>query len=304
MTPYQKRYLAPVVARMAEDMEIRNLSQATIDAYTYHVGKFGDFLKKKKLENVRPEDVRNYQLHLIKVRKVGFSSFNQAVCGLRFLYQVTLPKAWSVKMIPFGKRPRLLPVVLGADEVNELLACTHNLKHRTLFTTLYASGMRLSEATALQVSDIDSKRMQIKITCGKGNKQRLVPLSPRLLEALREYWTEYRPATFLFPGKTPDRPYAATSVQKAIKAVSKLAKINKNVTPHTLRHSYATGLMEAGVDMLTISRLLGHASFTTTMRYLHVRRPHLESTPSPLDWLPVRQIPPWNQPPNHGKSDD
>jgi len=304
MTPHQKRYLAPVVSRMAEDMTIRNLSQATIDAYTYHVGKFGAFLDDKKLEDATPDDIRDYQLHLIKVRKVGFSSFNQAVCGLRFLYHVTLPRVWPVSMIPFGKRPRHLPTVLGAEEVSALLSCTRNLKHRTLFTTLYASGMRVSEALSLKVTDIDSKRMQLKITCGKGNKQRLVPLSPRLLTELRKYWTAYRPPTFMFPGKTSDRPYAATSIQKAIKQVAKLAKINKNVTPHTLRHSYATGLMEAGVDMLTISRLLGHASFTTTMRYLHVRRPHLESTPSPLDWLPIRQMPLWEQPRNLGKNDD
>jgi integrase/recombinase XerD len=304
MTPYQKRYLRPMITRMADDMVIRNLSQATIDAYTYQVGKFAAFLGDKKLQDVSPDNIREFQLHMINVRKVGFSSFNQAVCGLRFLYQVTLSKDWPVAMIPFGKRPRRLPIVLGADEVSSLLACTANLKHRTLFTTIYASGMRLSEATSLKIADIDSKRMQLKINCGKGNKQRLVPLSPRLLTALREYWTVYRPPTFLFPGKTSNRPYAATSVQKAIKAVTKLAKINKNVTPHTLRHSYATGLMEAGVDLLTISRLLGHASFTTTMRYLHVRSLHLGSTPSPLDWLPVRQLPLWEQPKNLGKSDD
>ena len=134
MTPYQKRYLAPMIARMAEDMVIRNLSQATIDAYTYHVGKFAAFLGDKELQDVSPDDVRAFQLHMINVRKVGFSSFNQAVCGLRFLYQVTLPKDWPVAMIPFGKRPRRLPTVLGADEVSSLLACTANLKHRTLFT--------------------------------------------------------------------------------------------------------------------------------------------------------------------------
>ena len=135
MTPYQKRYLAPIVSRMADDMTIRNLSQATIDAYTYHVGKFGVFLDGKKLEDVVPNDIRDFQLHLIKVRKVGFSSFNQAVCGLRFLYQVTLPQSWPVAMIPFGKRPRLLPTVLGADEVSTLLSCTPNLKHRSLIAT-------------------------------------------------------------------------------------------------------------------------------------------------------------------------
>jgi site-specific recombinase XerD len=233
-------------------------------------------------------------------RKVGWSSFNQAVCALRFLYTITLPKPWPVAMIPFGKRPRRLPTVLSVEEVDTLLSCTPNLKHRTFFMTLYAAGLRLSEAAALKIPDIDSQRMQLWVVRGKGNKQRLVPLSPRLLCELRTYWKQYRPSQCLFPGKTPNRPYASTSIQKAIKAAARRAKIQKNVTPHVLRHSYATGLLEAGVDILTISRLLGHASFTTTMVYLHVRRPHLESTPSPLDWLPVRQLPIWQQAKLHG----
>jgi integrase/recombinase XerD len=295
MTPYQKR-LTAVTRRMAEDMRIRNLAQATIDAYTYHVGRFGEFLGGgRDLGSAGPEDVRSFQLHLLEVRKVGWSSFNQAVCGLRFLYSVTYPKPWPVAMIPFGKRPRRLPTVLSHEEVEALLACTANLKHRAILTTLYAAGLRLSEATHLKIADIDSDRMQLRINHGKGAKQRLTPLSPRLLEELRGYWKVHRPPQYLFPGKTPDRPYAATSIQKAVKASARRAKIRKNVTPHVLRHSYATGLMEAGVDLLTISRLLGHASFATTMVYLHVRRPHLASVPSPLDWLPVRQLPGWEQ---------
>lgn len=293
MTPYQKR-LTRLTKRLAEDMKIRHLAQATIDAYTYHVGKFAEFFGKP-LEKATPEDVREFQLHLIEERKVGWSTFNQAVCGLRFLYTITLPKPWPVAMIPFGKRPRRLPTVLGVDEVDAILQCTPNLKHRTFLMTLYAAGLRLAEAAALQIPDIDSSRMQLRVARGKGNKERLVPLSPRLLTELRTYWKKHRPAHYLFPGKTPDRPYASTSIQKAIKASAARAKIQKNVTPHTLRHSYATGLLEAGVDILTISRLLGHASFMTTMVYLHVRRPHLESTPSPLDWLPVRQLPTWQQ---------
>ena len=194
-------------------------------------------------------------------------------------------------MVPFGKRPKTLPTVLSRQEVNELLQCTANLKHRTFLTTLYAAGLRLSEAANLQLADIDSHRMQLRVACGKGKKERHVPLSPRLLKELRVYWIKYRPSLFLFPGKTHDRPYADTSIQKAIKKSAKLAGIKKRVHPHVLRHSYATGLLEAGVDLLTISRLLGHASFTTTMIYLHCRRPHLESAPSPLDWLPVRQLP-------------
>jgi len=291
VTPYQNR-LTPITKRMAGDMKIRNLAQATIDAYTYHVGKFAEFLGKP-LAKATPERIRDFQLHLIEERKVGWSSFNQAVCGLRFLYTVTLPKPWPVAMIPFGKRPRRLPTVLGVGEVDALLQCTPRLKHRTFLMTLYAAGLRLAEAAALQIRDIDSGRMQLRVARGKGNKERLVPLSPRLLRELRTYWKADRPARYLFPGKTADRPYASTSIQKAVKAAAARAKIQKNVTPHTLRHSYATGLLEAGVDILTISRLLGHASFTTTMVYLHVRRPHLESTPSPLDWLPVRQLPTW-----------
>ncbi len=281
MTPYQKRP-TPITQRMAGDMKIRNLAQATIDAYTYHVGRFADFIKKP-LDRATPEDVRDFQLHLIEERKVCWSSFNQAVCGLRFLYSVSIPRPWPVAMIPFGKRPKKLPTVLSQEEVDALLQCTPNLKHRTFLMTLYAAGLRLSEASNLQIAHIDSGRMQLLVTHGKGAKERLVPLSPRLLQALREYWKKYRPTQYLFPGKTPDRPYAATSIQKAIKASAQRAGIRKSVHPHVLRHSYATGLLEAGVDILTISRLLGHASFATTMIYLHVRRPHLESTPSPLD---------------------
>jgi site-specific recombinase XerD len=292
MTPYHKR-TSPICNRLAQDMRIRHLASATIDAYTYHVDKFDQFLQTRSVEQASPADIRNFQLHLIEVRKVGFSSFNQAVCGLRLLYSVTIPRDWPVIMIPFGKRAKQLPTVLSLEEVDSLLQCTANLKHRTFLMTLYAAGLRLSEAANLKLTDIDSHRMQLNIQTGKGHKQRQVPLSPRLLEALRIYWIQYRPEILLFPGKRPDKPYAGTSIQKMIKVSAKKAKITKNVTPHTLRHSYATGLLEAGVDILTISRLLGHASFSTTMVYLHVRRTHLLRTPSPLDWLPTRQLPKW-----------
>ena len=239
---------------------------------------------------------------MLEERNLGWSSFNQAVCGLRFLYTYTFPKPWPVTMIPFGKRPRTLPTVLSGEEVDALLQCTPNLKHRTFLMTLYAAGLRLSEAAALKIVDIDSTRMQLRVMRGKGAKQRLVPLSPRLLRELRAYWKVYRPTEYLFAGKTEDRPYAPTSIQKAIKRSAQQAGIKKNVHPHVLRHSYATGLLEAGVDLLTISRLLGHASFTTTMRYLHCRREHLGSVPSPLDWLPVRQLPTYRRAQENGSS--
>lgn len=300
MTPYERRP-CPLTIRLAQDLKIRNMAQRTIDAYTFHAARFADFINKP-LDCVTPEDVRSFQLHLIEDRKLAYSSFNQAVCALRFLYTHTIRVPWPVTMVPFGKRPKTLPVVLGRQEVDDLLRCTKYLKHRTFLTTLYATGMRFSEAANLHINDIDSKRMQIHITNGKGAKQRQVPLSPRLLSELRDYWKQYKPTSLIFPGKTPDKTYADTSIQKAIKDSAKLAKINKNVTPHTLRHSYATGLLEAGVDLLTISRLLGHACFATTLIYLHCRREHLHSAPSPLDWLPVKQLPTYqppaeNQPP-------
>jgi site-specific recombinase XerD len=181
-------------------------------------------------------------------------------------------------------------------EVVSLLACVSNLKHRTFLLTLYAAGLRLSEAAALTIADIDSQRMQLPIAHGKGAKERLVPLSPRLLTELRAYWQHVRSPKYLFPGKTFDRPLSSTTIQQICKAAIQKAGILKNVTPHTLRHSYATGLLEAGVDLLTISRLLEHKSFSTTMIYLHVRRTHLGSAPSPIDWLPVRQLPGWKNP--------
>jgi len=294
MTPWQDRATG-LIRRMADDMKLRNLAFKTIDSYTYHVGRFAEFLGKP-VEEATPEDVRSFQLHLIEVRKLGWSSFNQAVCGLRFLYRFTLPRPWPVSMIPFGKRPKTLPAVLGSAEVDQLLQSVPCLKHRTLLLTLYAAGLRLSEAASLTIPDIDSQRMLLRVARGKGQKERLVPMSPRLLAALREYWKQERPPEFLFPGATHNVRISSTTIQKSCKAAVAKAGILKGVTPHTLRHSYATGLLEAGVDVLTIGRLLGHKSFMTTMIYLHVRRPHLDSTPSPIDWLPVRQLPVWRQP--------
>ena len=257
MTPHQKRNLSPITQRMAGDMLIRNLSPRTIDAYTYHVERFAKHFGKP-LDELGPEEIRLYQLHLIEVKKASWSSFNQAVCGLRFLYHVTLPRPWVVQQIPFGKRPKRLPAVLGAEEVSRLLACVPVLKHRMVLLTMYAAGLRLTEATHLQLTDIDSPRMLLNIRHGKGNKQRLVPLSPRLLEELRGYWKQTRPPLFLFPGKTPEVPLSSATVQKACKLAAAQARLDSpRISPHTLRHSYATGLLEAGVDLLTIGRLGG-----------------------------------------------
>lgn len=294
MTPYTQRK-TKTARRMAEDMLVRNLAASTIDAYTYHVEKFLLY-SQKPAEQLGPEAVRQYQLHLIRDKKVGWSSFNQAVCGLRFLYRFTVPREWAVEMIPFGKRPQKLPVVFGPEQVEQLLTCVQNLKYRTVLTTMYAAGLRLSEALHLQLADVDSSRMMLRVTLGKGSKQRLVPLSPRLLEMLRDYWKTHRPPRWLFPARTLDKPLNSATLQKIFKSGVHQVGLDPQACPHTLRHSFATGLLEAGVDLLTIGQLLGHRSFTSTLIYLHVRRPHLLSTPSPLDWLPVRQCPTWSLP--------
>lgn len=304
MTPYQKRS-CELTKRLAEDMLIRNMAQATIDAYTYHARRFADFIQKS-LDDVTAEDVRSFQLYLIREKKVAYSSFNQAVCALRFLYTHTIQVPWPVRMVPFGKRAKTLPTVLSHNEVDKLIQCTANLKHRTFLMTLYSGGLRFSEGANLRIADLDSDRMMIRIACGKGRKERLVPLSPRLLRELRIYWNQYRPSDLLFPGKSKQKTYADTTIQKAIKVAAIKAGIKKRVYPHVLRHSYATGLLEAGVDLLTISKLLGHASFVTTMIYLHCRQEHLHSTPSPLDWLPVKQLPTYHPPQenNSGEQDN
>lgn len=290
MTP-----MTPMRLRMIQDMQIRNLSPRTIECYTYHIGCFAKHFGRSP-DSLGMEQVRAYQVYLVEQKRASWSSFNQAVCALRFLYGVTLKQSWPVVQIPFAKRPKKLPVVLGPDEVQRLLRCAKPLKPRVLLTTIYAAGLRLEEATHLEVRDIDSARMLLRVACGKGAKERLVPLSPRLLEELRAYWKQVRPTRWLFPGGTPDRPISDTTVQKSCKVAAREAGLTKHVSPHVLRHSYATGLMESGVDLLTISRLLGHRSFATTMIYLHVRRPHLERTVSPLDLLPLDQCPQFVEP--------
>ena len=275
--------------RFIDDMRLRNLSPKTIKTYTTHVVNFAQFSGKSP-EFLGPEEIRAFQLSLLE-RKLSWSTFNQAVCALKFFYRVTLPREWAVEAIPFGKRPKKLPVVLGPDEVVRLLACVPNLKLKMILTTLYASGMRISEALALVPEDIDSARMLIRIRCGKGQKERLVPLSPRLLSELREYYRQCRPEVVLFPGQYPPRAVNAATVQIACKEAARLAGLKKAVTPHTLRHSYATGLLEAGVDILAIQHLLGHSSLSTTLIYLHCRRLHVEAVVSPLDLLPVTQCP-------------
>ena len=211
MTPWQNR-ATELTQRMADDMKLRNYSQKTIDAYTYHLGKFARFLGKSPHE-ATAEDVRSFQLHMIDARKLQWSSFNQAVCGLRFFFRTTCPQSWHVEMISASERPARAAAVLSGEEVNKGLSCVKCHKHRVFLLVQYAAGMRLNEAAHLKLSDIDSARMQLRIGNGKGQKTRIVPMAPRLLTELREYWRVYRPSVYLFPGRTPDTPLQPTTIR-------------------------------------------------------------------------------------------
>jgi integrase/recombinase XerD len=261
-----------------------------VECYVFHVGRFAQHFGRSP-DQLGPEEVRAYQVYLAREKQASWAHFNQAVCALRFLYRVTLPREWPVTMIPFAKKPKKLPTVLAPTEVQQLLACARPLQQQMVLTTLYAAGLRLQEGLQLRVTDIDSARMLLRVAHGKGARERLVPLSPRLLTELRAYWRTCQPQDWLFPSSQAPQPLNGATIQKACQRAAREAGLTKRVTPHVLRSSYATGLLEAGVDLLTIQRLLGHRSFSTTLIYLHVRSAHLESITSPLDLLPLEQCP-------------
>ena len=282
--------MTPLRQRMTEDMQIRQLSPHTQRAYLAAVARFAKYFGRSPAD-LGPADIRAYQLHLV-AQGVGHSNFAITVCALRFLYTITLGKEWRVEDIPHARRPERLPVVLSPAEVTQLLAAVPSLKHRTALTIVYAAGLRVSEVVALKVTDIDSQRMVIRVVQGKGRKDRYVMLSPRLLTLLREYWKAARPQEWLFPGRVPRQPLRAKSVQVACGDARKAAGFTKPVTVHTLRHSFATHLLEAGTNVRTIQLLLGHRSLATTARYTQVSPQVLHATPSPLDLLHPLPEPP------------
>jgi site-specific recombinase XerD len=270
---------------MIEDMQLRNMSPRTVETYVHHMACFAQHFGRAP-DTLGVEEVRRYQLYLVHEKKASWSLFNQAVCALRFFYKVTCPRPFVVEHVAFAKRPKKLPVVLSREEVVRLLECIPTYKHRVLVMTAYAAGLRLSELLHLEVGDIDSSRMVIRVRQGKGQKDRLVPLSRRLLQELRVYWRAVRPQRLLFPGARPDRPLHDTLVQRVVREAAGRAGINKRVSPHVLRHSFATHLMEAGTDLRTLQRILGHASLSTTAIYTHVSVARVQATTSPLDLLP------------------
>jgi integrase/recombinase XerD len=272
--------------RMLEDLQIRHYSPITIRVYLHSVSEFAKHFRKPP-DQLGPEHIRQYQLFLIKENHASQSTCVQLVCALRFLYTHTLHRKIQIERIPFPRRERRLPLVLSREEVKALIEAARTLRHRTLLATLYGGGLRVSEVTQLKVADIDARRSALWVRQGKGRRDRQTLLSPKLLELLRAYWRAERPASWLFPNAT-GAPISAKAAYLACRGAAQAAGIQKPVHPHSLRHAFATHLLEAGTNLRTIQILLGHANLETTARYLQVADVAVRSTPSPLDSLDVR----------------
>ena len=290
--------MTPLRQRMLQDMGIRNLAVNTQLAYVQQISAFARHFDRSP-EALGPEQVRAYQVHLIEERKLAAGSLSVVAAALRFLYKITLRRPWNDDDIPMPKRPLKLPIVLSPEEVVRFLACVASTKHRAILTTIYASGLRVSEAVALRPADIDSSRMVLRVDQGKGRKDRYVMLSPRLLEVLRDYWRIERPKPWLFPGDGAGRHITKNAVEQACQKAQRAVGIDKPVTPHSLRHAFATQLLEAGTDVRRIQLLLGHRSLATTSRYLKIATSSLCATVSPFDQLPdlLPKIEPITDPP-------
>jgi integrase/recombinase XerD len=274
MTPLRQRFL--------DELTRRNYSPRTVEAYLAGVLKFVRYSGRAP-DLATADDLRTFQLHLI-ARQVSWSQFNQVSCALRFLYTHVLPRPGFVPSVPFAKKPRQLPVILSPQEVGRLLAAVASPRDRLMVRLAYGCGLRLSEVLHLRVADVDSGRQTLWVRGGKGAKDRGVPLPPRLLEELRAYWRRHRPADYLFVNRQ-GQPLHPGTLQRAFGKALALSGLTKAATLHTLRHCYATHLLEAGTDLPTLQRLLGHCSVQTTMLYLHLRSERLRQVRSPLELL-------------------
>ena len=271
--------------RMAEDLKLRGFSPITQKSYLRYAQRFVDHYGRSPLR-LGEREVRDFLLHLVREERVAPSTQIVCVASLKFLYDVTLKRPQVVESIPYPKKPLVLPVVLSGSEVRRLLDCIAAVQHRTICVVMYATGLRVTEACNLQPSDIDAGRGLLRVRQGKGRKDRDVPVGEKLLAVLREYWRVVRPAgPYLFPGEVADRPVTRETIHYALRKAARAAKISKRVSPHTLRHCFATHLLEMGTDLRIIQVLLGHARIETTMLYLHVARERLATIKSPLDVL-------------------
>ncbi|RPJ09312.1 MAG: integrase [Deltaproteobacteria bacterium] len=270
--------------QMKRDLELKHYSPKTRSCYLASVKSFALHFHRSPAE-LSDEEIREYLHYLIEEKKASQSVISQSYSALKFLYETTLKKDWNGFRIPRSKMGKRLPVVLSQQEVQALFSATRNLKHRALLMTIYSAGLRVSEVVHLKVSDIDSQRMVIRVQQGKGAKDRYTLLAQRTLEVLRDYWRAYRPEEWLFPGQPAKGFLSVSSVQKILRKVLQEAGIKKHATVHTLRHSFATHLLEAGTDLYHIQRLLGHTTAKTTTIYLHLSRKDLGGVRSPIDLL-------------------
>ena len=268
--------------QMKGDLELKGLSPNTQEIYLRQVDQFSRHYGRSPRQ-LGEKEIKEYLLYLIRKKKASTSTVNQCYHALKFLYEITLNRVWVMARVPRVKSFKQLPIVLDKEEVESLFSVTKNLKHRAILMLIYSSGLRLMEAAHLKVTDIDSKRMLLRIKQGKGRKDRYTILSKVALEVLREYWSQYRPKEWLFAGRLPGKPLTGRSIQKVLIKAKKLAGIKKSATVHTLRHSFATHLLEAGTNLYHIQLLLGHRSLNTTTIYLHVSRKELARIVSPLD---------------------
>jgi site-specific recombinase XerD len=275
---------------MIEDMTIRNLSRSTQQSYIYAVAKFSRHFKRSP-DQLGMEEVRAYQLHLVE-QKYSWTHINQVACALRFFYGITLGQKEAFERIVSGKEPEKLPPVLNREEIARFLAAVRGLRNRVALATAYAAGLRIGEVVRLKPGSIDSERMLLHIEDSKGGRDRYAMLSPRLLEILRAYWRRARPTSWLFPGQEPGSHVSRGALQSACRAARQRARIDKRVTTHSLRHSFATHLLESGTDIRIIQVLLGHTHLETTARYAQVATGLIAGTASPFDQLTLEVIPP------------
>jgi integrase/recombinase XerD len=270
--------------QMDGDLVVRGMSVRTREAYLGAVAGLAKHYGRRP-DRVSEQEVQNYLLHLIEERRLAWSSCNIVAQGLKFFYRVTLKRPEAQFAVPTARQPQKLPQILSREEVAALIEKTRNLKHRTILMTAYGAGPRLNEICHLKVSDIDSDRMTIRVEQGKGAKDRYTLLSPRLLTELRRYWLAHRPKMWLFTARDPEQPISDHTVHRLYHAAKARAGVTKQGGIHSLRHAFATHLLEAGVDVHTIQRLMGHGHISSTLRYFHLARKHLAKTPSPLELL-------------------
>ena len=280
---------------MLEELQRRNYAETTINSYLRTVEEFSRRFNCSP-DRLGPRHIREYQAELFQKRKFSPNTVAQRLAALRFFYTKTLKKVWSIEETPYPKKTLHMPTILSQEEVARLIDAARPPFHRTLLMALYATGLRRAELTRLKVSDVDSKRMVIHVQGGKGRRDRDVLLSPKLLEALREHWRglQRKPSAWLFPGNrwhTGDTPITTKVVWNACKEAAQRAGLQKDVHPHTLRHCFATHLLEAGADLRTIQMLLGHRDLEETTIYLHLSERHLSATASPLDSLELKDRP-------------